>query len=214
MLSGKGNEKGERTTMGLISKKATLHVQRTFLYIFLPLFCTTTIWNFQKLPSYTFYGGNVVRVLAVPDTDLEIRDWGQSSRPLEKVAGWGRSPKSSKNSFSALRASVWSKNKGEPGPPGPLPWIRHFLALFFFLSLSLIFTLGGREHISLSHRRYKIFMLFFQQKTTLLFFVSRLLSLYLCLSLFLYSKFMDMTINRQYGYRNNFRFPSSSLFTL
>ena len=34
MLSGKGNEKGERTTMGLISKKATLHVQRTFLYIF------------------------------------------------------------------------------------------------------------------------------------------------------------------------------------
>ena len=43
MLSGKGNEKGERTTMGLISKKATLHVQRTFLYIFLPLFCTTTI---------------------------------------------------------------------------------------------------------------------------------------------------------------------------
>ena len=28
--------------------------------------------------------------------------------------------------FSALRASVWSKNKGGPGPPGPLPWIRHW----------------------------------------------------------------------------------------
>ena len=27
--------------------------------ISLPLFCTTTTWNFQKLPSYTFYGGNV-----------------------------------------------------------------------------------------------------------------------------------------------------------
>ena len=170
----------------------------------------TTIWNFQKLPSYTFYGGNVVRVLALPDTDLEIRDWSQSSKPLEKGGGWGRSPKNSKKFFSALRASVWSKNKGEPGP---LPWIRHFLALFFF-SLSLIFTLGGREHISFSHRRYKIFMLFFQQKTTLLFLISRLLSLYLCLSLFLYSKFVDMTINRQYGYRNNFRFPFSSLFTL
>ena len=29
---------------------------------------------------------------------------------------------------SSLRASVWSKNKGEaraPGPPSPLPWIRH-----------------------------------------------------------------------------------------
>ena len=211
MLSGKGNEKGERTTMGLISKKATLHVQRTFLYIFFPLFCTTTIWNFQKLPSYTFYGGNVVRVLAVPDTDLEIRDWGQSSKPLEK-GGWGRSPKNSKKIFSALRASVWSKIKGEPGP---LPRIRHFLALFFFKDkLLLLFIRTVAQHISFSHRRYKIVMLFFQQKMTLLFFISRLLSLYLCLSLFLYSKFVDMTINRQYGYRNNFRFPFSSLFTL
>ena len=35
-------------------------MQHTFLYISLPLFCTTTTWNFQKLPSYTFYGGNVV----------------------------------------------------------------------------------------------------------------------------------------------------------
>ena len=50
----------------LISKKATLHVQHTFLYISLPLFCTTTTWNFQKLLSYTFYGGNVARVLAHP----------------------------------------------------------------------------------------------------------------------------------------------------
>ena len=46
------------------SKKATFHVQHTFLYISLPLFCTTTTWNFQKLPGYTFYGGNVARVLA------------------------------------------------------------------------------------------------------------------------------------------------------
>ena len=44
-------------------KHATLHVQHTFfLYISLPLFCTTTTWNFQKLLSYTFYGGNVVSV--------------------------------------------------------------------------------------------------------------------------------------------------------
>ena len=59
MLSGEGNENGEKTTIGLISKKTTLHVQ----YISLPLFCTTTTWNFQKLPSYTFYGGNVVPVV-------------------------------------------------------------------------------------------------------------------------------------------------------
>ena len=37
-------------------------MQHTFLYISLPLFCTTAKWNLQNLLSYTFYGGNVVRV--------------------------------------------------------------------------------------------------------------------------------------------------------
>ena len=41
MLSGEGDENGEKKTIGLITKKATLHVQHTFLYISLPLFCTT-----------------------------------------------------------------------------------------------------------------------------------------------------------------------------
>ena len=46
-----------------------------------------------------------------------------------------------------------------------------------------------------------------------------LLSLFLCLSPALYSKFANMTINlnsyfRQHAYRNNFRFPFSSLLTL
>ena len=64
MLSREGNENGEKTTIGLFNKKTTLHVQHTFfLYISLPLFCTTTTWNFQKLPSYTLYGGNVVPVV-------------------------------------------------------------------------------------------------------------------------------------------------------
>ena len=65
MLSGEGNG-GERwnRTIGLISKKATLHVQHNFLYISLPLFCTTATWNFQKLlRRYTLFGGNVVLVL-------------------------------------------------------------------------------------------------------------------------------------------------------
>ena len=34
MLSGEGNEKGEKTTIRLISKKTTLHVQRTFCVYF------------------------------------------------------------------------------------------------------------------------------------------------------------------------------------
>ena len=29
--------------------------------------------------------------------------------------------------FLALRAPVWSKNKGRAGLPWPLPWIRHWL---------------------------------------------------------------------------------------
>ena len=66
MLSGEGNA-GERwkTTIGLISIKKKLCTCST-------LFCTFhcrcfarlyTTWNFQKLLSYTFFGGNVVRVL-------------------------------------------------------------------------------------------------------------------------------------------------------
>ena len=35
MLSSKGNENGEKTTVGLISRKATLHVQPTFFVHFL-----------------------------------------------------------------------------------------------------------------------------------------------------------------------------------
>ena len=54
--------------------------------------------------------------LPVPDPDLEIR-WGGDclSRPLDK-GGW-----SPPQIFSALRASLWSKNKGEPGLPGRSP---------------------------------------------------------------------------------------------
>ena len=59
MLSCEGN-----ATIRLVSKKATLHEQHIFLYISLPLFYTTTTWNFHKLLSYTLYEGNVVRVLA------------------------------------------------------------------------------------------------------------------------------------------------------
>ena len=55
MLSGEGKENEDKTTIGLISKNTSLHVQHLFLYISLPLFCNV------KLPSYAFYGGNVVR---------------------------------------------------------------------------------------------------------------------------------------------------------
>ena len=62
MLSGQCNENGKKTAIGLISSKTISHVQHTFLYICLPLFRTTTRWNFQKLPGYPFYGENVICV--------------------------------------------------------------------------------------------------------------------------------------------------------
>ena len=37
MLSGEGNKNGEKTTIGLISKKATLHMQHPFFVHFFPV---------------------------------------------------------------------------------------------------------------------------------------------------------------------------------
>ena len=48
MLSGEGNENGEKTTIGLISKKATLHVQHTF---FVHFFAVVLHDHNSKLPE-------------------------------------------------------------------------------------------------------------------------------------------------------------------
>ena len=58
-------------------------------------------------------------ITAVLDPDLEIRWGGRSSSPLHKGGGGGGV---SKQIFSALRASVWSNNRGAPrAPPLDLP---------------------------------------------------------------------------------------------
>ena len=70
MLSGEGNKNGEKkTTIGLISRKSTLHEHHPFFVHFFAVVLhdysvklPETSRNFQKLPSYTFYGGNVTRV--------------------------------------------------------------------------------------------------------------------------------------------------------
>ena len=53
----------------------------------------------------------------MPDPDVEIRGVGKgrSSRPLDKGGGGG----GLQQFFLALRASVWSKNKGGEGPRVP-----------------------------------------------------------------------------------------------
>ena len=57
----------------------------------------------------------------MPDPDVQIRG-ARLFRPLDKGVGGGRSPK---KIFSALRASVWSKNKGR-GALRPPPGIHHW----------------------------------------------------------------------------------------
>ena len=56
-------ENGEKQQYVYLAKKQFCTCSTLFLYISLSLFCMTTRWNFQKLLSYTFYGGTVVRVL-------------------------------------------------------------------------------------------------------------------------------------------------------
>ena len=48
MLSGEGNENGEKTTIGLISKKTTLHVQYT---VFVHFFTVILYDHNVKLPE-------------------------------------------------------------------------------------------------------------------------------------------------------------------
>ena len=137
----RGNS-GERwkTTIGLISKKATLHVQHTFLYISLPLFCTTTTWNFQKLLSYTFFSFTF------------------SSLPLIFTLHWWPL------AFLILSPPLQNFHVVLPTKK----------CLLCFLSLALDLCRPFSRWASLACRP---------------------LSLFLCLSVALYSKFVDMTIN-------------------
>ena len=139
--------KKKKKTIGLISKKATLHVQHTF-------FCTFLCRCFARLQRETSRNFLVTR-------------------------------------FMEEMSNVF---------------------LFTLFSPPLIFTLvTASMHFSFSHRRYEIFMLYFQQKMSPLFFISRsspqshffslsfgglspTFSFSLCFS-FSYSKFVDMTIN-------------------
>ena len=58
MLSGEVSENDEKTTIGLISKNTSLHVQHTFFVHFFPVVLHGNV----TLPSYALYGGNVARV--------------------------------------------------------------------------------------------------------------------------------------------------------
>ena len=60
-----------KTTIGVISRKATLHVQHTFLYIFCRCFARLQSETFRNFFVTRFFGGNFVRVL-VPFFSLQL----------------------------------------------------------------------------------------------------------------------------------------------
>ena len=61
---------------------------------------------------------------SVADPDLQIR--GRGGHPDPEIKGGGRGGGLKKKSFLALRASVWSENKGGGRAPRYLTWIRHW----------------------------------------------------------------------------------------
>ena len=61
---------------------------------------------------------SIITPTSVLDSDLEIMRG--PCHPDPKIRGWGRGG-SLQNFFWVLWASVWSKNRGGAGPPGPLP---------------------------------------------------------------------------------------------
>ena len=63
----------------------------------------------------------------MPDQDPERSGEARPSRPLDKAGGGAVS----KKNFSALRVSVWSKNKGKPSPGSA--------AVYFFLDIRYIY---------------------------------------------------------------------------
>ena len=124
----------------LISKKQLCTSSTLFLYISLPLFCTTTTWDFQKLLSYTFFSFTFF------------------SLPLIFTLHWWPL------AFLILSPPLQNFHVVLPTKK----------CLLCFLSLALDLCRPFSRWASLA---------------------CRLLSLFLCLSLALYSKFVDMTIN-------------------
>ena len=62
MLSGEGNENGEKTTISPISKKATFHVESGCSTLFSENFFAAVLHDCNMKPfGYTFSGGSVVR---------------------------------------------------------------------------------------------------------------------------------------------------------
>ena len=141
MLSGEGHENDEKTTIGLISKKATLHVQHTF-------FCTFLCRCFARLRRETSRNFSVTQFLERTSYVFSFT----FSMPLIFTLHWWP------QAFVTTATKFPTKKN----------------VSFVFLSLALDRCLPFTRWASLA---------------------CRLLSLFLCLSLALYSKFVGVTIN-------------------
>ena len=91
-------------------------------------------WWWSRLIMYICYKNNTWMIMIVAvlvtlaDPDLQMRGRGGASRPWDKGGG---GKQSLKKFFSALPASVWSKDRGGR-PPGPLPCICHWVMIIMY----------------------------------------------------------------------------------
>ena len=92
-------------------------------------------WWWSRLIMYICYKINtwtlmiVVVSVTLADPDLQMRKGGGGggSHPDPEIRGGSLQ----KTNFSALLASVWSKDRGGR-PPGPLSWIRHWVMIIMY----------------------------------------------------------------------------------
>ena len=83
--------------------------------------------------------GVTKRIASVADPDPQIR--GGGGHPDSEIRGGGGGFQ--KPFFSDLRASVWSRNKGGPGPPGPFPRSATVVSMPLFLVICRLDKLSG-----------------------------------------------------------------------
>ena len=76
----------------------------------------------ERSPIHLKLSGNLLLISTTCSGRSRPSDKGGSGHPDPEIRGG----QSSKKFFSALQALFCSKNKGGPGPPGPLPWIHHW----------------------------------------------------------------------------------------
>ena len=87
------------------------------------IFRCYVVWNFLVPHNHGSDDRSYLTIGSVADPDLQIGERERSSRPRDKRGG---GVPVSKFFFRPFGPQFGLRTKGAPGPPGSLPWIRHW----------------------------------------------------------------------------------------